>query len=215
MRKLIIPFLTLCLSLMADTAFGQKTRFGFTAGASLANIYAKAYGLSVSSDSRIGITAGVLADIPVAAQFSFQPALNYVQKGYKVSDQDYEDKLTLHYIEIPFNFLFKPKMEKVQFFAGAGSSLAYALSGKEKEKNIGNTYTYKYKFGNNPDEHDMKAFDFGANFLTGIQTNGGFVIVINYNLGLSNLAPGDASDEGSIKNRYFGFKIGYMFKEKK
>lgn len=212
MRKLIIPFMALCLCLVADTAFGQKTKFGFMAGASLANLHAKAYSLSVNSDSRIGATAGLFADVPVAGLFSFQPALNYVQKGYKESDQDYEDKLTLHYIEIPFNFLFKPKMEKLQFFAGAGPSIAYAVSGKEKEKDMGNTYIYKYKFGNNPDEHDMRAFDFGANFLTGIQTDGGFIITVNYNLGLSNLAPGNGSDEGSIKSRYFGFKIGYMLK---
>ncbi|MGZ5220569.1 MAG: porin family protein [Chitinophagaceae bacterium] len=190
--------------------------FGITAGASLANTHFKAGDISISADNKIGLTAGLVVDIPFTENFSFQPALNYVQKGYKVeiSDENYKDKLTLHYVEIPLNILFKPQMQKVRFFVGAGPSIALALSGKEKEEDNGSTNTYKYKFGNNPDEHDMKRLDFGANFITGIETKSGFLVAVNYNLGLSNVAPGD-SDDGTIKNRYFGFKVGYLFKDKK
>ncbi len=190
--------------------------FGITAGASLANTHFKAEGISISADNKVGLTAGFIADIPFTENFSFQPALNYVQKGYKVevADENYKDKLTLHYVEIPLNILFKPQMQKVQFFVGAGPSIALALSGKEKEEDNGSIETYKYKFGNNPDEHDMKRLDFGANFITGIETKSGFLVAVNYNLGLSNVAPGN-SDDGTIKNRYFGFKVGYLLKHKK
>lgn len=33
---------------------------------------------------------------------------------------------------------------------------------------------------------------------------------INYNLGLSNIQNGDASEDGTVKNRYFAIKIGYV-----
>jgi hypothetical protein len=216
MRKLS-TFLVAAIFALPLMAYSQKTMFGVSAGVSLANTHIKANGISVSGDNKIGLTAGVVADVPFAQNFSFQPALNYVQKGSKVkmSDINYESKLTLHYIEIPLNVLFKPEMQKAQFFVGAGPSIAFAMSGKEKEEDNGSTTTYKYKFGNNPDEDDLKALDFGANFIAGIETKMGFLVAINYNLGLSNLAPGSSSEDGTIKNRYFGFKIGYMFKGKK
>ena len=215
MRKLSMLFLAAVFA-SSLTAYCQKTSFGITGGASLANMHLKSQDISISVDNKIGLTVGVFADVAMSENFSFQPALNYVQKGAKnkMTDIDYESKITLNYIELPLNFLFKPDMAKVRFFAGGGPSIAYALSGKEKETDNGVTNTYKYKFGNNPDEHDLKAMDFGANFLTGIETKGGFLVAINYNLGLSNLAPGGSSD-GTVKSRYFGFKVGYMLKGKK
>lgn len=215
MRKLSTLLLAAIFSLPL-MAYSQKASFGIAAGASLANTHVKSDGISISPDSKIGLTAGLIADIPIAENFSFQPALNYVQKGAqtKMSDYAYESKLTLNYVEVPLNVLFKPEMQKVQFFVGAGPSVAVALSAKEKEKENGNTTTYKYKFGNNPDEHDMKRLEIGANFITGVELKGGFLVALNYNLGISNIAPG-SSDDGTIKNRYFGFKVGYLLKDKK
>ena len=216
MRNLSVFFIAVCCTSSA-TAFCQKTSFGVTAGVSLANVRIKTESISISGDSKIGFTAGVFADVALSENFSLQPALNYVQKGSKneISDMNYESKLTLGYIELPLNLLYKPEMQKLGFFVGVGPSIAYALSGKEKEKDNGVNTTYTYKFGNNPDEHDLKTLDFGANFLTGIETPGGFLVALNYNLGLSNLAPGSSSDDGTIKSNYFGFKIGYKLKGKK
>ena len=197
--------------LLSITTYGQKAVFGVTAGATLAKIHLKDGSSNYSPDSRVGLTAGILADIPIADNFSFQPAINYVQKGAKTEEQDYESKLTLHYAEIPLNFLFKPEMANLQFFVGAGPSIAFALSGKEKEKYNGDTDTYKIKFGDDPDEHDMRRADIGANFVAGIETKSGFIAAFNFNHGLSNLVPG-GSDDGSIKNRYFGVRIGFLLK---
>lgn len=213
MRKLS-TFLLAAIFSLPLIAYSQKAIFGITAGASLANTQLKAEGITISAESKIGLTAGIIADIPIADNFSLQPALNFLQKGYKVSEDNYTDKLTLNYIELPLNVLFKPEMQKVQLFVGAGPSVAYALSGKEKEEDNGSTETYKYKFGNNPDEHDMKRLEIGANFIAGVETKTGFLVALNYNLGLSNVGPGD-SDDGTIKNRYFGFKVGYLLKQKK
>ncbi len=213
MKKLSIILVVIAF-IYTSVVYAQKTSFGITAGITIAKVQMKAEDISMTSDSKTGLTAGIVANVPFGAMFSFQPAINYVQKGGKTKDENYEGKLTSHYIEIPFNILFKPEMKKVQFFAGAGPSVAAAVSAIEKETENGNTYTYKYKFGNDPDKHDMRRFEFGANFITGIETEGGFLIAINYNLGLSNIAPGN-SEDGTIKNRYWGFKIGYMLKNKK
>ena len=157
MRKLSWFFISLhfCLPF---AVFCQKIDFGITAGGSFANVHVKLGPTSVTSDNKAGITAGVFAEMALSGKFSFQPALNFVQKGYnqKMPEIDFKDKLTLNCLELPLNFLFKPEMKKIQFFAGAGPSIAYAISGKEKETENGNTQTYTYKFGNNPDEDDMR-----------------------------------------------------------
>lgn len=209
--KKSLACLAISALLLSITTYGQKAVFGVTAGATLAKIHLKDGSSNYSPDSRVGLTAGILADIPIADNFSFQPAINYVQKGAKTEEQDYESKLTLHYAEIPLNFLFKPEMANLQFFVGAGPSIAFALSGKEKEKYNGDTDTYKIKFGDDPDEHDMRRADIGANFVAGIETKSGFIAAFNFNHGLSNLVPG-GSDDGSIKNRYFGLRIGFLLK---
>ena len=207
------------IHLLTTCSFLPATRFWHYSGSGGSKYAGKIWGrLCCTSDNKAGITAGVFADIDLPGQFSFQPALNFVQKGYTAKSPGIggRNKLTLNYLELPLNFLFKPAMQKIQFFAGAGPSIAYAISGKEKETDNGNTQTYKYKFGNNPDEDDLKALDFGANFLTGIETKTGLLVAVNYTLGLSNTAPGGFSSDGPlIKNSYFGFKIGYLFKGKK
>ncbi len=211
--KKSLTFLAVPALFFSFVTYGQKAVFGFTAGATLANLHVKEGSSNYSPDSKVGVTAGVLADIPIADNFNFQPAINYVQKGAKTDEPDfnYESKLTVHYVEIPLNFLFKPEMTNMQLFVGAGPSIAFALSGKEKENDNGVRSTYKFKFGDDPDEHDMRRADIGANFIAGIETKTGFIAAVNYNLGLSNLVPG-GSDDGSVKNRYLGLRIGYLLK---
>jgi hypothetical protein len=209
MRK--ISWTLLYLAVLPIAAMSQKTGFGITVGTALANVHLKYGGASVSAENKLGATAGVFLDMPFSKQASFRPGLNFVQKGSRTSEPGYKDKLTLNYIEIPLDLVFKPTMQNVQLFIGVGPSIAFAVSGKEKETDNGNVYTYKYKFGNNPDEHDMKRMDIGYNMLIGVQLKKGFIACINYNLGLSDVSPGSSS-EGSVKNRYFGFKVGYVLK---
>lgn len=220
MKKLLSVLVTSALIFTSCLPAMQKVSYRTMAGASLAKYHQESSYMdeSESSDSKAGFTAGVAADVGLAEQFSVQPALNFVQKGgiqkYEDEGDEYKSKITLNYLELPVNFLFRPQSKSsVQFFVGAGPSLAMALSGKNKETWPGGSDTDKLKIGNDPDKHDLKRMDFGANFIAGIDTKMGITVALNYNLGLSNVAPGD-SDDGSIKNNYFGLKLGYIFKTK-
>jgi hypothetical protein len=188
--------------------------FSINAGITMAKMHAKVQGTNINSDSKTGITVGVAMDVPISKTFGFQPALHFVQKGYKVTDVDYTDKLTINYLEVPLDLVFRPTMPQVQFFVGAGPSFSFAFSGKEKEDDAGSSSTYDYKFGNNPDEHDMRGFDYGVNFLTGVELKCGFLFAASYNIGLRNLVPGGSSD-GSVKNSNIGLRVGYKFGGKK
>ena len=194
-----------------------QTTVGLTGCLSFANVTAKASGISVSAKMKPGFTGGLFINCPLSTNFSFQPALNFVQKGSKSSDETYEDKLTYNYLELPLNFVYNTS----GFFIGAGPSIASGLSGKEKYEDkqdpsySGNT---KVEFGSDDDQ--VKRFEFGANFLTGYKTAGGFLVSANYNLGLTNILNGTSDgsglfDGGTIKNKYFAIKIGYVFNGRK
>lgn len=192
-------------------------RIGFTGGASFSNYKAKVDGESDNGNSKTGLTAGLLVDISLSDHFSFQPALNFVQKGTKdeqtLAGITEKVSLTTNHLEIPLNILYNTNGDAGNFFIGAGPSLAFGVSGKWKYEDNTSSLTEDVKFGNNEDEDDMKGLDLGANFLAGYCFPNGLFVSANYNLGLSNLAPGGNSD-ATLKSNYFGVKLGYLLKGK-
>ena len=207
--KSITTLMTLMILLTAFSLSAQTT-IGFTAGASFANVTIKSGFISASPKSRTGITGGIVIDAPLGANLSFQPALNFVQKGYKVKDETGTETVNFNYLEVPLNFVYCTKRNE-GFFIGAGPSIAYGISGMDKFTASGMPDdNQKIKFGSGADE--VKTFDFGANAVAGYRMKGGFIISGNYNLGLSKINNDDGSgDAGTIKNKYFSIKIGYMF----
>lgn len=199
-------------------ANAQSPRIGFTAGAAFANLKAKIDNESESGDSKVGLTAGLFVDIPVGKNFSFQPALNFVQKGTK-DEETYmgvtdKTKIFMNAIELPLNFLYNASSNTGNFFIGAGPSLSFYVSGKIKVDDGTDAGSIDIKFGNNEEEDDFKPMDFGANFLTGYRFPNGLQISGHYNAGLSNLII-DGSSDFSMKSSYFGVKIGFLMNGKK
>ena len=198
--------------------YAQNAKIGFTAGTVFANLKGKADGESESGDSKVGLTVGVLADIPLSKNFSFQPALNFVQKGTKDEETfmgvTEKTKIFMNAIELPLNFLYNASSNTGNFFIGAGPSLSFNISGKVKFDDGTDSYSEDIKFGNNEDEDDFKGMDFGANFLTGYRFPNGLQISGHYNAGLSNLFI-DGSSDLSLKSSYFGIKIGFLLTGKK
>jgi|RhiMethySRZTD1v2_1073278.scaffolds.fasta_scaffold18735_8 hypothetical protein len=211
MKKILLgcTFLTLM-----SAAFSQDIRFGIQAGTAIASQKAKQSGISITSDGKVGFTVGVTSDISIAESFTFQPSLNFTQKGSKfnVSDgsESMESSQTLNYIELPLNFLYHAPAGKGKFFAGLGPVVNYGISGKAKVKMGGESMSEDINFGSNEDEDDYKPFEFSGNILAGYEFSNGVFVAANYNAGLSNIAVGGDSDN-SLKNRYFGVKLGFKF----
>ena len=205
MKKLIF-LLTVVISV---SVHAQKSQFGITAGTAIANYKAKLGSISFSTKSNTGFTAGVFANIAAGNSLVFQPALNWVQKGSKVDESanGYVEKSSLitSHIEMAANTLFSSN----GFFAGGGPTLSFGIAGTSKAESGGVKTSEKVKFGNS-DNDDMKSFDLGANVLAGYQFKKGFLIAANYNIGLSNLAPGSDPNKGKLKSSYFGIRLGYV-----
>ncbi len=211
MKKLV--FLLVCCISSVVTIKAQSTRFGLTGGLLFANYHAKVDGESTSGDSKGGIAAGLLVDVPLSKNLSFQPALNFTQKGTAERDIFFgiteTSSLRINCIEIPLNILYNTSGNNGNFFIGAGPSVAFNVSGKWKFKDGGDSYARDVEFGNT-DEDDFKSLDLGANFLTGYAFPNGLMLAVNYNLGLSNLFT-DENDNSTFKSSYLALKLGFLF----
>ena len=204
MKKIITLFTLVAIA--AQIAQAQKSSFGFTAGATLSKLTSKFEGTSLSTQSKIGFTAGIIGDIPISKDFSFMPALNFVQKGGKSKSESFENTTNLNYIEIPLNFVYRTPGQSGHLFIGAGPSFAYGISGKTKANFQMEQMEEKVKFGSSI-EDDFKPFEIGANILLGYQFKNGFNIAANYNTGLNNISP----QEGlKGHNNYFGLRLAIM-----
>jgi outer membrane immunogenic protein len=128
--KSITTLMTLMILLTAFSLSAQTT-IGFTAGASFANVTVKSGFISASPKSKTGITAGIIINAPLGSNFSFQPAVNFLQKGYKVKDETGTETVNFYYLEVPLNFVYSTKKNE-GFFIGAGPSISYGISGKVK-----------------------------------------------------------------------------------
>ena len=181
---------------------------GLTAGPAFSFYEISADNVSVTSDIKTGFSGGLVAHVPVSKYLSFRPELKYVQKGGKLSEDGYSDKLTLNYIELPVNFVFNTHSIKGMFFAGLGPSFNLGLSGKSK----GDDGDYDVKFGSSS-EDDFKPFEIGLNALVGYQFKSGFFVSANSNTGLNNVG-NDFDYNAEYHNWYFGINIGFMFKGK-
>lgn len=212
MKKLLFTGLFLAaLSVLQ----AQNTRFGFTVGGSFANYHSKVDGETDNGNTHAGFTGGLIVDIPAGSNFSFQPALNFVQKGTKDEQTSggitEKAKLTVNMLEVPLNFLYNARSNAGTFFVGAGPSIGFALSGKLKYTSDGTSLSSDLNFGNS-DNDDLKGLDIGANALAGFAFPNGLMVAANYNLGLNNLFPGSNNDGSSLKSHYFGVKVGWLIK---
>jgi hypothetical protein len=198
------------LAVLFSSYVNAQVRVGIQAGATFSSLKAKQSGLSITTDSKVGFTVGVLTDVPLGQGWIFQPAINFVQKGGQSKDNNITDKLTMNFLELPLNIIHGFQTSGGRFLIGAGPSISYGLSGTEKVSGTVSA-TNEIKFGTKPTD-DFKPLEVGLNILSGFQFKQGFFISANYNTGLTN-----QSNDGSLTmhSRYFGVRVGILFKSRK
>lgn len=182
-----------------------KPTFGVRAGINFQNLNGKnSSGEKLDNKLKTGFNAGVNAEIPVGIDFFLQPGLLFSLKGSK--DKTVDASISLSYVEIPVNFLYKPELGDGRVLLGFGPYAAVAIAGTNK---IGNIKT-DVEFGSNP--ATFKRFDTGANMLAGYEWANNFSVQLNAGLGLVNLKNRINGDNNSVlKNTGFGISAGYRF----
>lgn len=203
---------------LSFTGIAQKITYAASAGVSYANTFIRVKDINnkwltpEGMGSKIGFTGGFSANIPFSKLLSFQPGINYVQKGFKNEKGGIKTTLALDYIEVPLNIMFNTRnndndRKADDFFFGIGPSIAFGASGKIEYSDDTSRISENVKFGSG-DEGNIKRVDFGANIVMGCMFFNRFLFSINYTMGLSNLSP---VKDVRWKNNYLGFKVGYSF----
>ncbi|MCO5934413.1 PorT family protein [Mucilaginibacter sp. RB4R14] len=207
MKKLL---LLLCCGFAASTAFAQRPTFGIKGGVNFAKTAFSIPDKTISTGFTTTFAAGLFADFKVGNNVSIQPALNYTGKGGKLSDFDSEGTtvdIKTYYLQVPVNVVYRVPVAIGNIYFGAGPYVGIGLSGKGKTTRNGNTESQDVKFGS---DAPNKRTEYGLNGITGLEFKSGFLIGLNYDLGLTNT--NNLEGTGVVaKNRVFGLSVGYKF----
>jgi hypothetical protein len=214
MKRIAFFVAALCCTI---NSFSQAN-FGIKGGLNIANQRLSASGngmsASTSASSIVAFQVGGFADISMSKDFSFNPELLLSSEGANFSDNATGTpiKPRLYYLRIPLNLLFvAPIPNKSQFFFGAGPDFGFGLFGKTS---VSGQSTNSFQ------DSLFKRFDFGLNFVAGIQANSGFRFSFSYYLGLSSISTplfnsliiANSPEITSFKwrNFSFSFSVGYI-----
>jgi hypothetical protein len=195
------------------TSSSVKSRFGLKGGLSLPKYKYVNNDANTSNETETTTNFHVTgyADVPVSDLFSIQPGISLQGKGAKYFDNgttQVEDNILA--IEVPVNLLVNLPAGPGHLFIGGGPYAGFNISG-QREVISGTTSESKLNIGNNSGD-DLKALDFGVNFLAGYQLNSGLNFGAGYGLGLTNLRPTSTSATNvEQNNRVLSFSIGYAF----
>lgn len=203
-------FFVLTMSLFVVAAQAQKARVGITTGLTYSNIYDNVVG-NDKTDAKRGLSLGMIVEAPICSgAFSFQPALQYVQKGSVWTDlAAAKTSWALRYAELQANFLFNTNKKNGGFFVGLGPAVSYAVPSKSVVETKDGKTEKALLLGDDALDN-YRRVDIGANGIIGYRDRMGWLLAVNYTYGLRNQYPGGG--ETKYNNASVGIKIGYLFK---
>jgi len=210
---LVLCTLLLCATITAQT---EKVKIGVKAGLNIASLTFDENELE--SSQKTGFTAGIMAEIPLAKNFSVQPEVLYSQQGMKFSYSDIDVANSSYKSTITLNYLNIPVMLKYYVLKGlsvqAGPQIGILLKSNNKYQD--NFLGYDNHENYNLSDY-TNAFDTSVNLGVGYQFKDKFYVDLRYNISYSDVFK-EANSNGNyvinsdMRNRVFQITIGYFFK---
>ncbi len=196
MKKIIILSAAM---LFAGFAQAQSPKFGIKAGVNIAKF---AGDPDPNSEFNTGLAAGVYTNIPMSTTFSFEPSLEYSQKGAEfTTGANSEAKTKITYLDLPLVVKYNVTPA---FGLFAGPQVSFFLDQETKLTSGNSAITFE---GNN--ESYRKSLAGGK---IGLNYNFGSVAVnASYATDLQNLYT-DASGNRDLKNQVINVGLAFGFK---
>lgn len=201
MKKLF--FVIFCLTSFAMQA--QEIHFSPKVGMNVASMTN-----SDGSDPRIGLNAGVTAEISLGSGFAIEPGVFYSMQGFKASGGGVDAKLKNDYINVPV-------LAKYYVYEGlnvfAGPQVGFLVNSKVTGSASGVSASIDMKDA-------FKTVDFAAVIGVGYQLPIGLNFAANYNFGLINVLEDDSFDvvgqaldweNQKSRNNVFQISVGWRF----
>jgi hypothetical protein len=221
--------IALYLFIILSSAATAQVRVGIKAGPDFAQLLDAVEGYNgsggttlLNSDSRAYFYGGVFADIPLGKEeenmFYLRPQLEYVGAGGQLPlITDYNgnaiilpSKYSLHYIDLPVDFLFSPTLPIGRPWIGAGLYGGVLVKGTAKYGNTSNDLS----IGNKPSD-GIERYDFGFSLTAGLTLKYGILIGGDFHQGLIRVSPplpnGASASRPNTRNAIGGVHIGYEF----
>src|SRR5580765_4027492 len=118
MKNFILTLLVLIA--LVPFAKAQKASFGVTGGTTYSQVRLSDAESKDNTNYLFGLSVGVTADLPLGKNFSFQPALQFLQKGGREKSDFNDETITikLNYLDLPLNFLYRAPGTNGHFVVG-------------------------------------------------------------------------------------------------
>ena len=231
MRRLLllVAFLFTSGFLYAQVSIGVKGGYIFS---DLRFKGAAASGIGNNDTHSGGLTswhADAIVNIPLGqTNFYLQPTLGYVRKGATFSNAAHlqgapgvyiaeGQRLSLDYIEMPVNLVYKVPLPFGKLVFGAGPYVSYGIFGRYKyalsqngvqvADNVKKVH-FTNDYGTSSTTINIRPWDGGLNAMVSLEFNSNIIVGANYSLGAWNI---NRVDNGEIKNQYIGVSVGFLF----
>jgi len=195
MKKFLLV-ITLCASFLSNAQSSKREegiKIGIKAGINMSTFNGD---IAEDSSMRNGLHFGLVSEIILSDQFSFQPELLFSAQGYKNDTAGASSKERFNYINVPL---------MVKYYAYDKLSVEFGpqvgfLINADSRSNAGNT-----------DIDDQNIVDFGMNLGLGYELKNGIFFQGRYNLGITNVNGAQNNDQFKYTNSVFQLSVGVLF----
>ena len=209
-------------ALVAAPAVSAQATFGIKAGVQAANVsiddsqYENVDG--VEKKARLGIVAGLTADVPLSQSIVLRPEVLYSQKGYQVTSEDngLDGSATarIDYLEVPLLLAFQQTTPGgLTYSLEAGPTLAYKLSsgiGCDFDGALGDAFCEALESGDPDGDDNIKDLDFGG-ALGATVGSGPFGVGVRYTQGFIDIGKDADPVLDGARNSAFTATLHYRF----
>jgi|ERR1700722_10289137 hypothetical protein len=221
MRILNAVFLYFLLSLTFTTH--AQVSIGIKAGPDFAKFVNAVRGndgsgniSTLNSGTVTQVYGSLFVDIPLDSgkNFYIRPAIEYLGAGgnmngtgnyYNANGFTPNTKYTLHYVDVPVEFLYSPGFDWGRPLVGFGFYTGALVNGTIK---TAGSSSQPVMIGSNPTDN-FERYDFGYTFTIGLATKVGFLFGIDYQHGLLKIIPDGVQQ---TRNAVWGLHLGWVVK---
>jgi len=227
MKTRLFAFILIFTVLVPQT-FAQKRKkvetgihFGIIGGGGLQTLAGTDYwGEKLKNKFNPGFHVGGNLILSIFDDFWVQPGIFFAVKGSRqdIITDDITKTVSLGYVEVPLNLLYRPQFGDGHLLIGAGPYGGYGVLGKERVKSGTITTELKVKFLSDASSEPTtyvyyRGIDAGANIFIGYEFYNNLILQLEGQMGLLkvNSDYGLPNDQTSKKNFGFGLSVGYRF----
>lgn len=222
-----VRFTLVAMSMMASTFVFSQVSLGLKTGMSISDAQAELYidAINNAPKSYTSFLVGATAEIPINSNFSFQPELHYIKRGFNINEGTFfnlagldipigaKATTSINYIETPLLGKLKTGNKSTKVYGIIGPSVGYATSAKIQPKVTLLLDFNLPEININLDDDIYNRTELSGVIGAGVEHNiqsGKLFVDTRYNHSFTNIINNPIVDI-SVRNSGFQFTAGYAY----